>query len=182
MAAPPIYLIPLVCAQCKAPIPAQPGEVAWACSTCGGGSLLTSSGQVTPLPILYAPEIPSGAKGRPFWVAEGQVTIRQRETFRGNEARAAAEFWAAPRRFFIPAYAAALDEVIAAGVKLLRQGVNTRPTAQNSAPFLPVTTPPEDMPPLAEFIVLAVEADRRDALKTVHFTVQLTPPELWVLP
>jgi hypothetical protein len=36
--------------------------------------------------------------------------------------------------------------------------------------------------PLAEFILLGIEADRKDALKTLNFTLDLERPQLWILP
>ena len=48
--------------------------------------------------------------------------------------------------------------------------------------FLPVTTPPEDMQSLAEFLVVTLEAERRDALKEIGFNVKLEEPQLWILP
>ncbi len=50
------------------------------------------------------------------------------------------------------------------------------------APFEPVTVSPEDLPALAEFIVLAIEAGRSDMLKQVQIQVRLSEPVLWVLP
>ena len=50
------------------------------------------------------------------------------------------------------------------------------------APFEAVTVTPEDMPALAEFIVLAIEAGRSDMLKQVQIQVRLSEPVLWVLP
>jgi hypothetical protein len=50
------------------------------------------------------------------------------------------------------------------------------------APFQPVVTHPEDVQVYAEFIVLGIEASRKDKLKNVDFSLSLEPPELWVLP
>jgi len=35
---------------------------------------------------------------------------------------------------------------------------------------------------VVEFVVLTIEADRKDKLKTVEFRLDLGEPELWVLP
>jgi hypothetical protein len=34
----------------------------------------------------------------------------------------------------------------------------------------------------AEFIVMAVEAERKDDLKEIRFKLELDPPILWILP
>ena len=43
--------------------------------------------------------------------------------------------------------------------------------AGSPVPFLPVVTLPGDMQALAEFMIVTIEAERRDALKRVDFTV-----------
>jgi hypothetical protein len=177
----PVRLIPMMCMKCSQPVIAQPGEVAWLCSTCGQGLLLGSDGALQTLGIFFSPGIKPGAKGRPFWVAPGQVTITERQTYQGNSAREAAEFWGQGRLFFIPAYQIALEDLVAAGMALLKTPVNLTQPASPAA-FVPVTTGPEDIRPLAEFIVLAAEADRRDALKTLQFDLKLQSPQLWILP
>ena len=70
--------------------------------------------------------------------------------------------------------------MIQLGVTLLKAGEAIQPGGP--APFLPVTTLPTDMHALAEFMVLSIEAERRDALKTVEFHLKLEPPRLVILP
>jgi hypothetical protein len=62
---------------------------------------------------------------------------------------------------------------------MLRSPVQLEPGPP--CPFLPVVTPPEDLHALAEFIVYSLEADRKDALKTLRFTIRLEKPQLWIL-
>jgi hypothetical protein len=40
----------------------------------------------------------------------------------------------------------------------------------------------EDFQPVAEFIILAIEASRKDALKRADFSLMLSQPALWILP
>jgi hypothetical protein len=37
------------------------------------------------------------------------------------------------------------------------------------------------MRPVAEFIVLAIEAERKDQLRSLNFNLNLAAPELWIL-
>lgn len=182
-----IRLVPLLCAQCKAPVPARPDEVAWVCETCGRGLLLDTMPKpglgecgTQPLDIFFSNAVASGAQGRPFWVARGQVSLTTRDTYKGDEGRAAHEFWSAPRLFFIPAWEASLEDTIQIGVSLLR--TPQRMDSGGRVPFLSVVTPPGDVPALADFIVINIEADRKDYLKTVKFDLNLEPPQLWILP
>jgi len=177
----PIRLTPLVCIRCQTPILAQPNEVAWVCTQCGQGQILSNEASLKSLDIHYAANLPSNGPARPFWVAEGQVTLGERKTYSGNEAKEAGSFWQAPRRFFIPAFALPLDQVIAVGTQLLRTPPDVTAT-QSAAPFAAVTILPQDVRPYAEFIVLGIEADRKDKLRSIQFDIRLGEPQLWVLP
>lgn len=178
---PPINLIPLVCIQCGTQIPADPEETAWVCGQCGQGMLLDDEKGLTPLEIHYAAGIPAQAKGRPYWVAQGQVAL-QRESYSGGskEASQAQQFWSQPHTFFIPAFTCTLEDLLAQSARLLLQPPALQAGA--STAFEPVTTSPDEIQPIAEFIVMAIEADRRDQVKHVEFTLQLSTPVLWVLP
>jgi hypothetical protein len=105
-----------------------------------------------------------------------------RETYSalGKKSEDARRFWGQPRRFFVPAFAGDLDDLLAAGTALLRRP----PTLQAGEPadFVSVTKPPEDVEALAEFIVVAIEAERRDKVKRIDFALELGEPALWILP
>lgn len=174
-----VKLIPLLCPKCRAPVPAQTDEIAWVCDQCGQGMMIDTAQGARPQTMFFSCNIPAGKKGRPFWVSRGQVTITNRQTYKGDEGRAAREFWAEPRLFFIPAWECALDEVITLGAYLLKNPEAMQPG--NPVPFLPVVASPGDVRALAEFLVLSIEAERRDALKTVNFDLQMESPQLWVL-
>jgi hypothetical protein len=179
-----IQLIPLQCFKCSTPIPADPVEVAWVCPTCGQGLLVSEAAGTTPLEIHIAAGLPSGARGHPFWVAHGEVTITQRQVYgSGDKTRESAAFWAGGRTFFIPAYATSLDDLVDLGGRLLLQPPALQPAPSPSgAAFLPVITKPADARPYAEFIVMGVEAARSDKLRELQFNLVLADPELWVLP
>lgn len=176
----PVRLVPLVCVQCRAPVPASIDEVAWVCQLCGQGLLIDDRQGARALDVFFSAHLKHNQNGRPFWLCSGQVAIQRRETYRGDESRTARQFWAAPRPFYIPAWAASLDEVVSTGVYLLKNPPDPQPGS--AAPFQPVVTPPVDLQALAEFMILSIEAERRDALKQVDFTVALQAPQLWVLP
>lgn len=176
----PVRLIPLLCVHCRNPVPAQPDEVAWVCQQCGLGLLLDNQQGTHALDVFFTATLQPGKLGRPFWVSSGRVAIQRREAYHGNENRAAQQFCAAPRLFYIPAWAAGLDEVVTTGVYLLKNPQAMQPGSP--APFLPVVTLPVDLHALAEFMIFSIEAERRDALKRVDFTVELKPPQMWILP
>ncbi|MBW8009966.1 MAG: hypothetical protein FVQ83_01820 [Chloroflexi bacterium] len=178
----PISLVPLKCVKCETPVPAETDEIAWVCQTCNTGLLLDEEKGLVPLEIHYSAKIPDNASGQPFWVVEGQVSLsRDSYTGLGKKTNEAKKFWSKSRRFFIPAFNCSLDELTGLG----KLAITTQPElkAGTAAHFDPVTQMKKDLRALAEFIVIAVEANRRDKVKKVVIdSIQLGEPELWILP
>ncbi|MBN1953898.1 MAG: hypothetical protein JW900_02500 [Anaerolineae bacterium] len=176
----PVQLIPLRCLRCETPLPAQPDEVAWVCQQCGQGLLLDEEAGLVPLAVHFAANVP-GTAGRPFWVAKGQVGL-QRQTYHGSSRakQEAAAMWDRRQRFFVPAFSCPLDVLVDVGARMLLNPPDLQPG--EPVPFAPVTLSPLDVRPVAEFIVMAVEAERKDKLKALHFVVEMEQPELWILP
>ncbi len=173
-------LVPLVCSKCNSPVPAEPDEVAWVCSQCGQGLLLDETRGLSPMEVNFVQGLSPNQPGRPFWVVNGTVTGLTRSTYKGNELPAAQAFWSQTRRFFIPAYDCRLEELLQLGTQMLAQ-----PPALQSGPqarFAPVTLHTEDLPAAAEFVVMAIEASRKDQLRDCKFQLNLSQPVLWVLP
>ena len=71
----PVRLVPLVCPNCSTRILAQPGEVAWVCSQCRQGWLLTEQASLTSLEVNYSAAIPANQPGKPYWVTRGKVDL-----------------------------------------------------------------------------------------------------------
>lgn len=163
-------------------LPAQPDEMAWRCAQCGAAWALDETDAQTflqPVAMHFSARLNPQTPGRPFWVAEGRVSV-QRETYGGDQAREAQAFWSQPRRFFVPAFVCGLDEMIQLGRKLLLQPPEM--VEGPPAPHHPITVSAYDVRSLAEFIVVGLEAERRDQLRRLEFNVQLQRPELWIFP
>lgn len=175
----PVELVPLLCLKCETPLPAEPEEVAWVCARCGQGMLLDESKGLLPLQVQYSAAVPPDATGRPFWVADGQVSL-QRELYSGNKSVEAQLLWSQPRRFTIPAHTCPLETLLQYGPQLLLKPPDLQPGPP--AHFQPVTLSPGDIQALAEFIVVAIEAERSDMLKQIVVSVKMSEPVLWILP
>jgi len=173
-----VALIPMQCVRCQQAIPAQPDEVVWVCSNCGQGQVLSDEKGLLPQTVHYAAGIPANMAGKPVWVAAGQVKPH-RETYSGNNENDMLQFWAQPRWFYIPAYNLTLEQLATTGITLLKQPIALQ-EVQTRSPFLPITVHPEDIRPLAEFILLSVEAERKDQLRSLTYELQLGPPDLWI--
>ena len=177
----PVELVPLICPRCSTPVPAEAEQVAWVCGQCGEGWSLEDERGLAPLRVSYAAGIAPNAIGKPFWMAEGQVTLQRQTYGSARQQDGEAEgFWSQPRQFFIPAFTCPLEELLAIGTRLLLQPPPLQPGA--AVGFEPVTLSVEDLPATAEFIVMAIEAGRKDKLKKVDFSLRLSSPVLWVLP
>lgn len=178
----PVELVALRCLRCSTPVPAAPDQVAWVCAQCGQGLLLEEDRGLVYLEINYSPTIKPNTTGRPFWACTGHVFV-ERETYSGGSDRIAREsrdFWGQARQFFIPAYAAPLEELLAQALQLIQHPPDPRPGPP--AAFMPVVLSPSDLTAAAEFIVLAVEAAHKDKLRRAQVKVVLESPTLWVLP
>lgn len=175
----PVQLKPLLCVRCQAPIEAALNEVAWVCPQCGQGQALFKGETLDSIQFHFSASIQPGQRGKPYWVAEGTVQVARRIYGGGDRTKEAQQFWAGTRKFFVPAFACPLDTLVETGTRMLLQ---PPPLVEGSpAAFEPVTSAMEDMRPLAEFIVMGVEAARKDNLKEVQFQLELGLPELWVL-
>jgi hypothetical protein len=176
----PVELLALNCIQCGMALPAELDEVAWVCSNCTQGQQLAQNGLI-PLEIHSSARIPANQTGWPFWIATGRATI-DREVYGtfGKKTEEARDFWAEPHLFIVPAFDHPLQELIQTGMAWLRNPPDLTPGPP--AAFQSVTVSPEDMGPWAEFLVLAVEASRKDKVKKIQFSLDLDEPELWVLP
>ena len=177
----PVELVPLVCIKCSTPIPAEPEEVAWVCAQCGQGMVLDEANGLLPLDVNFSSQLAPESTGRPFWVAQGEVTLH-RESYQGGrrEKTEAERMWGQPRLFLVPAYACNLETLLSEGVDKLNSPPELRPGP--AARFAPVTLWKEDVTAASEFIVTAIEAGRKDKVKSLDFTLNLSVPELWILP
>jgi hypothetical protein len=174
-----IELVPLKCVKCGTAVPAAPDEVAWACANCGQGLLLDEGKGLLPIEVRYvAAAQETGVTGKPFWVGSGRVTFQRRMTY--GRQQGPDERWQQQQTFVLPAYECSLEEAGALGMGFLRQ---PPPLVAGPKGILErVTVDAQGAKALAEFVVLTVEAERRDQLKEVAFDLALDPPTLWVLP
>lgn len=174
-----VVLVPLLCIKCSTPIPAEPDQVAWVCPVCNQGMYLDEEKGLLEQEIYYSAGLSPSTPGRPYWVADGQITL-QRETFGSAKNNEAQLFWSQARRFFIPAYAATLEELLSQAKELLLNPPSLQPGKNN--PFQAVVLNIQDVSSAVEFLVVAIEAGRSDRLKKVDIQLKLSKPVLWILP
>lgn len=175
-----VQLIALKCPRCTELIPAEEDEVAWVCGQCGQGTQLTDDG-LAPLDVNWAAakDKASNVRRLPFWVFDGAVAFNRRQSFgRQNDPD---KLWDARRRFYVPAFSASLEQLETLGASLTRKQIQLkadRPAgALNGCVMFP-----QDARQAIEFIVLTIEAERKDKLREVDFSLDLSEPALWMLP
>lgn len=174
-----VVLVPLQCIRCNTNLPAESDQVAWVCPNCGEGMYLDDETGLNALDIYYSKGVPINSIGKPYWVVEGKAAM-QRETFGKSALDEAHDFWSQPRRFIIPAYRSSLEALLEQSNQYLLNPPRLDPGPATK--FAPVTLDKRDINAAAEFIVVAIEASRRDRLKKIDFELELSQPVLWILP
>jgi hypothetical protein len=175
-----ISLVLLKCIKCGTPVPAEEDEVAWVCAQCGQGLQLGET-RLEPLAVQWAAPKPGklNLDWRPFWVFTGTVAFKKRESY--GSSKKPDELWNSPRRFYVPAFALPLPQLEDLAAELTRQQVALTP-GQPQGTLQHCTMEAADAREATEFIVLTIEAEARDKLKQIEFTLTLSAPDLWLLP
>lgn len=179
-------LVLLRCPECTRPLTPENDDVVVVCTHCYTPVAIGVDGP-SRMRVRYA--LPAGANTAakqwvPYWVFEGQVRIQRRETQGGRSGGQDSEkMWAVPRRLYAPAWDLSLATAQEVGSRLAQQ----QPEIQfinrpEEARLTAATVTPNDARKLLEFIVLAIEARRKDWLKDLDFSIDVGEPELWAMP
>ncbi len=173
------------CPECGQPLKPENAHIIVACENCGTAVHLGDEG-LAPIEVGYAEPRPGVEvlEWRPFWIFRGQVHIRRRETQGGGSSGdRSARLWSQPRYLYVPAWNLTLKQVQGIGSGMIaRQPVYQLVSRPPEARLLPVVLSVEDAQKMIEFIVLAIEARRKDWLKRLEFELELKEPVLCALP
>lgn len=177
-------LIPLICPNCRHALLAENEDVVVQCKNCLTTVQVMEDG-FRPIRVRYIQPNAGTTVSQwlPVWVFLGRVHLRRRETQGGNQNAAAQAFWAESKRLYVPAWELSLKTVQAKGTELILsqpefQPMEPPPDGQLTA----ATVPPEDARRLLELMIIGIEANRKDWLKTVEVELDLEEPELWAMP
>ena len=169
-------LIMLRCPNCGQELTPGDEDLIVLCAPCGAAIEFTEEG-LRPIEIRYAATNATAAEWRPWWVFNGQVHLVRRETQSGNQRDEALRFWSQVTRFFVPAWELSLQAVREAGLALLQKQPQLqaapRPTGARCAA---VVVSAADARQLLDYLVVTVEAGRKDWLKDLQFTVEVGLP------
>ncbi|HET7009233.1 MAG TPA: hypothetical protein VFI11_00535 [Anaerolineales bacterium] len=174
----PVELVALECLRCRSRLPAEEGQVAWLCAACGQGQRLDEEASLQPVDVFFALSAEGEARWLPFWVFPVEVRVAERVSY-GHQQPADAR-WDSPQTFVLPAFDTRPEDVGQWGTRFLRNPVQLQAGPTGSLP--PVTVTPDEAQKLAEFVVLTIEAERRDKIKSIRAVLDFGPAQLWALP
>ncbi|MBE2222933.1 MAG: hypothetical protein IAF02_15415 [Anaerolineae bacterium] len=181
-----MQLIALKCPTCGQNLKPQSNEaVVVSCGGCKTAVSLHQSG-LKAINVQYAASSSNKVEAwLPLWVFTGKVNIKRRESQGGSKGadKDAAKLWSSVQRLFVPAWQEPVQQARAIG----SQFVVRQPAFKMSEPtddmlMTEATVTPEDGLKLLDFIVLSLEADRKDWLEDLQFEIQTTGHELWAIP
>jgi hypothetical protein len=171
-------------------LPANNDDVVVACPNCRQATLITNANSETPIslyPIRYVAPNPNATVTHwlPFWVYTGKVHMQRRETQGGNRRseQESEAMWGQARRFYVPAWDIALDNIKRIATDLIVHQPTFQPTQPPADALLTsAVVEREDAGKLLDLIVLSIEAERSDYLKNIQYQLQLSDPEMWGMP
>ena len=179
-------LVLLRCPNCTEPLKPENDDVVLACTNCHTPVAIAVNGAVK-MAVQFA--VPASYKAEPrrwmpFWVFEGRVIINRRETQGGrSRTKDMAAQWGVPRRFFVPAWDLDPHTAQDVGSRMVQQQPSFEKIDRPQEAHLQTAlVTPKDAKKLIEFIVLAIEARRKDWLRDLQFELDMGAPNLWALP
>jgi hypothetical protein len=180
-------LLALRCPRCGQVLRPQHDEtIVMGCPNCQAIVALDERGVRLETAQFAVPSVePQLVEWMPFWIFTGRVHITHRETQGGRRSvqKQSVELWAGVTRLFMPAWELPVPEARALGSLL----VQFQPEWQSLSPAPPaafheITVTPGDALKLLEFVVITIEAERKDWLRDIQFKIETTQAVLWLAP
>ena len=181
-----MQLVALKCPTCGQNLKPQRNEaVVVSCGECKTAVSLHQSG-IKAIDAKYAAPSSNNVEAwLPLWVYTGRVNIKRRESQGGSKGadKDAAKLWESAQRLFVPAWQEPVVQAREIGSQfVVRQLVFETIDPTDNMMMQEATITPEDGLKLLDFIVLSLEADRKDWLEDLKFEIQTTGHELWAIP
>ncbi len=179
-------LLALRCPVCAQPLlPEEDETIVMSCGRCYTAVSINDHG-INPTDIQFAaPTTDEISDWLPFWIFNARVNLSERETQGGKKSirEAAAHFWATSRRLYVPAWEIPLAQAREIGSMLVKKQPQFQPIDPlPETTIKPATVTSEDALKLLEFVVLSLEAERADWLKSIRFNIEVTKTMLWAIP
>jgi len=180
-------LLLLRCPICQEPLKPADRDVVLPCTKCYEAIHLDDELGISTATVHYAAasEPSKVTDWLPIWVTNGRVNITTRNTQGSNRnaLQASQAMWAHPRRLYAPAWELPIPQARKLGSQLIQQQAmwiaGERPS---ETLFTAANVTAVDAQKLIDLIILTIEAERKDWLKDLAFTVEASQPELWIVP
>lgn len=180
-------LLSLKCPACGQKLTPQSNEaVVVSCSNCKTAVSLQQSG-IQAIPAYYALPKTAAAVDNwlPMWRYNGRVILQRRQSQGSSKGadKEAAALWERVRHLFAPAWQEPLPQAREIGrYFILNQPALAPMESGTEAAMQEATITWEDGLKLLDFIILSIEANRKDWLEDLRFDVQTSGYELWAIP
>lgn len=173
-----------VCAQRLAPKNSQ--ALLMGCAHCETAVSIDPDKGVQETSLSFAAPKSAGVSSwLPMWVFDAQVNITSRRTRSrdGRSEKASQAFWGVPRRLYVPAWTPNMQSARMLGTKLVENQPQFQATDKPSGAHLSeMVVAEEDALKLVEFIIMSIEAERKDWLTDLQFNIQRQATNLWAIP
>jgi hypothetical protein len=179
-------LIALRCPNCTEPLAVENDDVVVACNNCQMMVAISQNGAVkmaVSFVVAHSQHL-SAKEWVPVWVFNGRVIIKQRQVQGGRSGEKDSErLWGVPRSLYVPAWELSLEIAQNVGSQLIQnQPELQRIERPEGAQFVSAVVTPDDGRKLLEFIILAIEARRKDMLKRLEFDLEVGEPQMMAFP
>ena len=180
-------LLLLRCPQCQSPL--EPGQldVVVGCGHCYAAVAVDETG-LRLMKVSYAAmrgDLEEVEQWLPFWVFNGRVHITKRDTQGSSmfSSKNPEQYWDSYRNLYVPAWDLPMATAREIGQKFTQEQTRLQAMPPPSETRLvSAIVSPDDALKLMEFVVLSIEAQRKDWLKRLKFHIEAGAPELWALP
>ena len=155
------------------------------CEQCSTAVSINTDTGISQTAVQYAQTKENAEAWLPMWVFDARVNITSRRT-RGRDGRsekASQALWSSTRQLFVPAWTLNMQTARQLGTKLIENQPQLQAAERPSgASMTEMIVHEEDALKLLEFIILSIEAERKDWLTDLKFDIQTNATNLWVVP
>ena len=179
-------LLALKCPVCAQRLTPKSNQVlVMECGQCDTAVSINTDTGVSQTNVQYAQAKENTEAWLPLWVCDARVNITSRQTRKrdGRSEQASHELWGRPRQLCVPAWTLDMQTARQLGTQLIENQPQLQVTEkQKGAIMAEMVVHQEDALKLIEFIVLSIEAERKDWLTDLKFEVETRATNLWVVP
>lgn len=180
-------LLLLRCPVCGEGLKPRNEDIIFGCPNCQAAVSLTDQG-IHQTEVRYAePErdLSEVTHWLPIWVFNARVHIKSRETQGGSgkHREEAERMWQEPRRLYVPAWEQPVPQARQQGHQMvLRQTVWNPIERPAGAVITAAVIDQQDARQFLNFIILSIEAERKDWLRDLKFDIEAGSAVLWAVP